>query len=628
MNEYVIEMGPGPVSNVRLFDRVANAELANGTMAVADAQAVAPPTILAGAPKAIETSGSALFTLLDAALGGEFARRLNASKTQDRWYLDISPSDLVALPWEILRWPRAVMGGAAPTWVRERHHLSRVYQVNWAAEPKYAGPIRVLVVLGSDDTDPDVQPSNEVKEIRRGIQAVQRTLDLEVTEAIPSDLNALHREIKRIRPHVLHFIGHGETAVLRFQGKPTWDWESGDLAALGGLQVEGWTPRLVFLNACRTGAGAAGLASMAGTFLASGAVATIAMQGNIKGEAAGLLASNFYTRIASGDPIDYALTYARAMVGGAFPAREAAYPALTLTTPPQCALPRLRSDTDLGDYVQRLPYCPYLPKMRAFVNQVDARRQLCGGTWPPKEDTVKPAPFLVLRGGSGYGKTLLSAWLLDLCMRAGRTVRYVRVQPENASSIDAIELLRRIWGTPEKIAGRTSPLMCWLNLDPKGDIKLQETLDSGKDTASIFEKFRLGLRTASAVAPLVIALDEFNSCMPPGHFRQVWDHLFTYLGTDQLPNVSVVLALTDDDYQDYVKQENLTALAMEEVPLATLAPDKFIKAFEDYVEYRDLQPHPLADELVRIVKKKAQAWGNQPISQMEQRVVMIEAALK
>jgi CHAT domain-containing protein len=77
------------------------------------------------------------------------------------------------------------------------------------------------------------------------------------------------------------------------------------LGNIGGIALEDWKPHLVFLNACRSAQDGRSvtlgvLAPLCSKFLARGAQAAIAMQGDIKSVAAGTLAGVFYESLQPG----------------------------------------------------------------------------------------------------------------------------------------------------------------------------------------------------------------------------------------------------------------------------------------------------------------------------------------
>jgi hypothetical protein len=519
MKQLVIEIG-APANDqfpVRFYDLDAGNNIATGSFKKLAPDIAALQTILTKSPKEVDDAGVTLFSWLETALGAPFLTEIE-SKTQHRLLLDIRHKDLYALPWEILAWNRTTPLGAVFARVREQHHLSRSFGSLVAAATKPT-PIRVLVLIGCDDNDKNVQPDDELTEIYDGLQASHGAVDLRVVRR-PTDLNDLYTHIVPYRPHVLHFIGHGDDNPPSLRAAPAWTWKPAELADLGKPIVENWCPRLVFLNACRT-AKSSSIASVAGAFLVNGANAVIAMQGDIKGTAAGQLAGTFYKAIADGEPLDAALSLARTVVARSYGPREASYPALTMQTHPASVLPTIILPLA---FIQHAPKkCPFLPKLAAFVNQSSTRQELLSKLWPPR-DNDPATPFLMLVGNSGYGKTLLSVWLLKLAAYVGNHIRYVRLQPDGAMSLDSISILQRIWD-----GGVTnSPLTQALPLDPNRQLKLAEALQNVRDTSAVYERFRTAMRTLASTNPVTIVLDDFGGCMDEGSFTEFWNKFIAY----------------------------------------------------------------------------------------------------
>jgi hypothetical protein len=530
-------------------------------------------------PTALEAEGEALYNKLRAGLSQPFEDLLNAAPV--RIYLDL-PDDLHGAPWELMRWRKPVFGGTVLTSISQAHHLCRVYQPDWNAQPPAPqGPWRMLIAIGKDDES--VEANKEVVEILRRVQPAQRTVDIEIIS--PTDRDDLYAKIREFVPHVLHFIGHGtsDPPELEFEG---WSLTAGDVVAdVGGDNMDRWKPGLVFLNACRT-LDAAGLAApMAGAFIDKGAQATIAMQGNIQGTAAGILAGEFYEKLAAGTSINEALSMARSVVAGKYTVKEAMYPALTLRCAPPAALPSFHL---LGDeYRQRLDSCTLLPVLNYFVNQVKPRRALCSNFWPFRLSDLQRR-FVLLRGDAGFGKTILSAWALDLSLRVGHRVRYVKVAPETGA-VDYIDILRLIWG--EQGPGPRSPLTEPLPPRPE----LEARLKSSKDTA-VYVPFRTALAEVAQERPLTIVLDEFKKSMDSGSFWTLWEHLFVPLAGDEFKRVNLVLVLGEDEYADYKIEEELKArpqfkIPMKDIQLVKMDEEDFIARFNEYLYFRSERFH-------------------------------------
>jgi hypothetical protein len=150
-----------------------------------------------------------------------------------------------------------------------------------------------------------------------------------------------------------------------------------------------------------------------------------------------------------------------------------------------------------------------LPKLCAFVDQVRPRRELCTSLWPVTR-AARRCPFIVLRGEEGFGKTILSAWLLDLTVHLGHIVRYVKVD-QAKGGVDYVKVLELIWGSSGPGSG--SPLLDGLpspNLPKHYD--LQELLRSSKDPA-VYGTFVQALNsiTKEQERKLTLVLDDLNS---------------------------------------------------------------------------------------------------------------------
>jgi CHAT domain len=531
---------------------------------------------------ALQSSGEALYDKLRAALGKSLSDLLNGEPAQ----IYIEPAgELYRVPWEIMVWPKPSIVGFTPTWVSQAHHICRVFQPDWNAKlPDPQGPLRVLLAIGAPESDPTVMAEQEEEEIRRRLHPAQRTVDIESIR--PQSRQALYDKIKDFLPHVLHFIGHGTSnpPKLKFAG---WDWTAGEVAAdVGRFNLNTWTPCVVFLNACRTGTAAGQAGPMAGAFLVNGAKAAIAMQGNILGKAAGTLAGVLYEKLGAGVAINEALSAARSEVAGEQGYKEAAYPALTMRLAPAVTLPSFQS---MGaDYRQRRQSCELLPKLDFFVNQVDPRRDLCRNFWPVRPVDIRQR-FVLLRGDTGFGKTALSAWMLDLGLRMGYRVRYIKVSAE-PGGVDYLKILKLIWGM--NAPGHGSPLTDPL---PPARADLLTLLEKSKDTA-IYGVFRQALADASKEQPVTIVLDEFRRSMDRGSFWVLWENLIAPIARHELQNVNLLLVLGEDEYAEYGIDEELKSrpelrVPKKEIRLMVLEPQEFITRFREYLYFRSKKFH-------------------------------------
>lgn len=487
------------------------------------------------------------------------------------------------IPWEIMLWPMPAMGGVQPMSIARTHHLSRILATEYSGQlPRALGPLRVLIAVGvnEDGLDGGVEAKKEELAIRRAIQPVQRTIDLEVcTPLVPEDLYAA---IRTFRPHVFHFIGHGTnsppTLVFQFGA-----WQANDIAQdlLNESKLDGWEFSLVFLNGCRSATPDGKYGSLASAFMRY-ANGVIAMQGDIQGELAGKLAGMFYRRISEGMAVNEALSDARGEVGGinGQNAKQGAYPALITYDLPVAVLPAFEKPG--ASYSDRVNDCVLLRELPSFVNQTQYRRNLYQHIWPLREK-LKTCNFVIVRGGVGCGKSLLCAWLLDLALRVGHVVRYVGLGNQ-MGAVSCAKVIEMLW-TYE--AEPSSPLTDRLDGSPSL-LQPSEGVEPVLDSEA-FETIRGALEAAATEKPITIVIDQLGQKIDKGSFLMLWNYLFMPVRNNKLPRVRIVLSLSDEDIDFYGLDEPVVARAVElaQVKLAPLPRGEFVERLLEYVYFRD-----------------------------------------
>jgi hypothetical protein len=618
-----------PAKLLELRDDGSTVQIAKGSVDPVAAGLAGAVGMLAGPKPAsqLPLAGSKLYEALYQALGEPLQSMLDGAQTTV--LMDIEPAELQHIPWEILFWPQPIPGGVTLARVAEGHHLARVYEPDWrlpSTVPK--GPLRILIVIGAAEEDADVAAAEELEEIERSIHPVLPTIDFEVVK----NHTDLYPMIKHFRPHILHFIGHATANPSRLQfaekpPQPKWDWDAGTIFAhVGRATLDNWTPNIAFLNACRTGAVEGELGPVAGAFLAAGTRATVAMQGNIKGRAAGCLAGAFYRYLGIGASIDRALTVARSEVGLPFGNKEASYPALTLRCRPTAVLPRFSKPQA---YSARERNCPLLAKLKVFVNQTTPRREAHQNLWPQR--TGEPRTnFILMRGRSGAGKTVLGTCLLELSANLGHTVRYVRV---GRGPVDYVKILDLIWGASDPRLAQISPLLEVLDLQPRE--QLRNLLDTSKDPTALYALFRQALSGLAKNQPVTIVLDEFNRKMDENSFWTMWEYLVGYLSQPELSNVNLILALSDDD-ADYYKLDGRLRDHIEltvpkhEVKLTEVDQADFLKLLDRYLSYRSPDFNPSRRKKIRSLMEDEDLSKFRPLSiqKLEEQAFQLASALK
>jgi hypothetical protein len=605
--------------------------LSSGTEVSIAAGVIQPGTIdapgaaaaLAGAtpPAGLNKAGRAIYDALFNALADRLQQWLDGPESAI--FLDVKPGGFQNLPWEIMVWPKTIPGGVAESRVTSAHHLARVYQPDWnrtSSAPE--GPLRILFAIGSADSDPDVAACEELEEIERNIRPVHPAMYYEVVENHPD----LYPKIIEFSPHVLHFIGHGFANPPRLQfdkkaAPAAWDWTTAAIATdVGNFNLKGWVPNLAFLNACRTGSAAGELGPVAGAFLGAGAWATIAMQGNIKGRAAGLLAGVFYRELGNGATLELALSVARGEVARQFGEKEAAYPALSVRCQPAAVLPAFSKPDP------RHKTCPYLKKLSLFVNQKVPRREVYQNLWPGSGNAR--VNFILIRGRSGFGKTVLSTCLLQLSASLGHHVRYIQV---SRVPLDFVRILDAIWGVsdPPNLA-RISPLFEPLPLQPQAE--LRELIDKSKDPLALYSKFRQALAEVSRNRPITIVLDEFERKLDEGSFWTMWEHLITNLSLPELDKVTLVLVLSEDDCTYYKLDEKLRdhlelVVPKHDVPLNEMGQSEVLDLLDRYLSYRSPYFDVGLRQNIRLLKGLANIDPPLAINKLELKAVELARAL-
>ena len=241
--------------------------------------------------------------------------------TGDRLRLQLTfPSEglahLAAVPWEYLHVPDR--GGRDGFFVAtDRRCILTRYIPQEVGRSRLASAPRVRVLalvsqprdLGEVVADPVVQQ----------LTALAGTLPLEVTVSQQPTRRSLLRDVQRLRPHVVHFMGHGEydgdrqegrIALVDEEGRVDWVAEA-VLASV--LEQADEVPRLVLLHSCAGAATdySASFAGFAPRLIRRGVQCVVAMQYAVTNRTALAFSEEFYDGIARGLPVDEAVQAGR-----------------------------------------------------------------------------------------------------------------------------------------------------------------------------------------------------------------------------------------------------------------------------------------------------------------------------
>lgn len=200
-------------------------------------------------------------------------------------------------------------------------------------------PLRVLVLVSSPLGYPPLNAEREFQRLRDAVRPLEQKGLVAIDRLADGTLEGLHAKLNT-EYHIFHYIGHGEFDTEDKRGYLIL--EDTDSAAPRRVQADILSTvlhnarsfRLVVLNSCE-GARASGIDPMAGvaqTLIKQGIPAVVAMQFQITNRAAVVFASSVYGALASGLPVDAAVTQGRVAIRNSGSAVEWATPVLYMRT--------------------------------------------------------------------------------------------------------------------------------------------------------------------------------------------------------------------------------------------------------------------------------------------------------
>lgn len=159
--------------------------------------------------------------------------------------------------------------------------------------------VRILVLAANPSATGKIDIGREIQQIEERISAGAHRDRIDLIPCWAARVGDLQRELLRVRPHVLHFSGHGKTDRLIVEGRDGVLGVEIDAAALIDLiSVLRDDLRLVVLNACHSESLAASLARHVDY--------AVGMNEPIEDEAAIDFSASFYQAIAFGRSIEVA----------------------------------------------------------------------------------------------------------------------------------------------------------------------------------------------------------------------------------------------------------------------------------------------------------------------------------
>lgn len=252
--------------------------------------------------------------------------------------------DLHRLNWELMCRPQNPANPAFPGFLADGNPrlmgITRLVTAAQSPAKTISPPPRILFIVGTDFTDPDIRPGAEFLGLMRQFRKNRRTVHARVLQqAKPKKLRQVMADF---RPDVVHFICHGfadeHGGYLELQ--------TDDSAAdnrryanqiLKDLKVDDQYPAMVLLSACYSGniLGAGATGSLAAELVAGGIPVVVGMAGRISDLACRLFTQRFADSLVQGDPLVYATCEGRcAALYEGLPAQSSAdwaFPALYLS---------------------------------------------------------------------------------------------------------------------------------------------------------------------------------------------------------------------------------------------------------------------------------------------------------
>lgn len=233
-------------------------------------------------------------------------------------------AELAELPWEYLYDPKqkAFLALSSLTPVVRNLNLAEAESIA-SVKP----PLRILVILANPDPISKLDVEKEWKDLERALAELKKLRWVELTRLTMATLDELEDQLRKAHYDILHFIGHGRQGALLFADREV---TGEDLA----YYFKDNKPRLIFLNACETGAAPENdpVGGVAQQLVERGFPAVIAMQSKITDTKAIRLSQEFYEAVAAGYPVDAALAEARLALYGSQDQMEWGTPVLYSTS--------------------------------------------------------------------------------------------------------------------------------------------------------------------------------------------------------------------------------------------------------------------------------------------------------
>ncbi|HWS85128.1 MAG TPA: CHAT domain-containing protein [Ktedonobacteraceae bacterium] len=274
--------------------------------------------------KELEIFGTLLYrALFDRDVEGFFEEcQAKADNSMQRLRVQLSfaqkVGDLASIPWEYLYYPDTERRVGFFLSTNVHLVLSRYMPLATRRQALAPGesPLRILFVVSQpEDLGPVIGDG-----VIEAIQDIKQAYPIHIEELPLPTIDAFLEKIEESKPHVLHFIGHGQIdttsgraeIALLADDKRHVSWVRDDEFAEYFVQMRS-IPRLIFLQQCEGGFSnfSANYGGLTPQLIRAGVQAIVAMQYPISNSAAIIFSRNFYGELAKGEPVDNAVQSGR-----------------------------------------------------------------------------------------------------------------------------------------------------------------------------------------------------------------------------------------------------------------------------------------------------------------------------
>jgi hypothetical protein len=220
---------------------------------------------------------------------------------------------LSRLPWEMMSSDAKTFLAADP-----KRLIAMTRIVATSSEPKAPGqplqlqlPLKILFIIGTSLDDERIRPGAEYLGLLQHLKAKDQYFALMPYVLQRASSEMIEEAIKSFQPAVIHFICHGKLdksggslVVASKDQKGTDELDGARLYTMLTRSGEQQPPRIVVLNACKSGAPAAQAgASLAADLVSRGVPMVAAMNGEIADHACRLFTRRFYEALLSGKSV-------------------------------------------------------------------------------------------------------------------------------------------------------------------------------------------------------------------------------------------------------------------------------------------------------------------------------------